>query len=148
MEEQLGGKLCVELYKLLKIVPDTHDFEHPSNLVGVKIQRDFLLESGVYDTLTEIVNEFKGVYSTSGMRCLRSDAHAQKHPVLNLVRQISKANGLVLVPNAVSAGYDARGRKIVKRWFEVRPMDESFIESRCLPEDKNQHENVTNLLEN
>jgi hypothetical protein len=140
MDLQITGKICVNLFKRLGIVPDTNDFLHPSNLVGVKIPRDNLLKEGQMEQITDLIQELRGFYSASGMSCLRS-TRKQKAPVINTLRQVCKANGLIMKPYSKSSGYEITGKKKLYRWFEIHAMDESLEEIRC------QHERLEDQRE-
>lgn len=72
----------------------------------------------------DILSELRGIFSASGMRCLRStSATMDKNPLINALRQICKINGLQLTPKAKSDGYQASGQKKVLRWFVVESLD-------------------------
>jgi hypothetical protein len=126
-KEQIGASSLIKLFRRLSVIPpegtpEGDTFEHPSQLVGAVIPKEVVDTTEVKD-VEDILIELRNVYSASGMRSLRYNMGEQKHPVLNLIRQIAKANGLLLEPRFQSNGYDADGRKRVKRWFVVKSMD-------------------------
>lgn len=135
MEIQITGKMCVEMYKRLELIPNTDKYEHPSQLVGLTIQRDDLMDSSKLDKIADLLHEFKAYYSAGGMSCLRGNLDKQKTPIVNALRQISKANGLHLKPCSKSHGYWPNGKKKVHRWFEIHSLDESLEEIRCQTEN-------------
>lgn len=146
MDEQITGRICVDIFKRLEIIPDTPEYIHPSNLIGVKIQREFLLNNCQIDDIIDLIQELRGFYSASGMSCLRGN-RSQKTPVINTLRQICKANGLVMKPYSKSKGYELNGKKKVHRWFQIHAMDESLEENRCQPEINENAPEIA-LLEN
>lgn len=126
-KEQIGASSLIKLFRRLAVIPpegtpEGDTFEHPSQLVGAVIPKEVVDTTEVKD-VEDILIELRNVYSASGMRSLRYNMGEQKNPVLNLIRQIAKANGLLLEPRFQSNGYDADGRKRVKRWFVVKSMD-------------------------
>lgn len=135
METQITGKICVNLFKRLGLVPDNEKYIHPSNLVGLKISRDDLLKDEQMDDIADLIQELKGFYSASGMSCLRGN-RKQKTPVLNTLRQVCKANGLLMKPYSKSNGYEPNGKKRLYRWFEIHALDESLEEIRCQVEER------------
>jgi len=126
-KEQIGASALIKLFRRLSVIPpegtpEGDAFQHPSQLVGAVIPKEIVDTTEIKD-VEDIVIELRNVYSASGMRSLRYNMGEQKHPVLNLIRQIAKANGLLLEPRFQSNGYDADGKKRVKRWFIVKSMD-------------------------
>jgi hypothetical protein len=150
MEHHITGKICVGLFKKLELIPDTDEYLHPSNLIGLKIPRDVLLKEGLMDNISDLIQELRGFYSASGMSCLRAN-RSQKTPVINALRQVCKANGIIMKPYSKSDGYCSNGKKKLYRWFEIHALDESLEEIRCQVQE---HENVleggqnAGLLEN
>jgi len=135
MEAQITGRICVNLFKRLGLVPDTDEYLHPSNLVGLKIPRDDLLKDEQMNDIADLVQELRGFYSASGMSCLRANRR-QKSPVLNTLRQVCKANGLLMKPCSKSNGYEPNGKKRLYRWFEIHALDETLEEIRCQVEER------------
>lgn len=135
METQITGRICVNLFKRLGIIPDTDEYLHPSNLVGLKISRDNLLKDEQMDDIADLIQELRGYYSASGMSCLRGNRR-QKTPVLNTLRQVCKANGILMKPYSKSNGYEPSGKKKLYRWFEIHALDESLEEIRCRVEEQ------------
>lgn len=135
MENQITGRICVNLFKNLGIVPDNDEFLHPSNLIGLKIGRDDLMKEGQIDQIADLIQELRGFYSASGMSCLRANSR-QKTPVINTLRQVCKANGLLMKPYSKSDGYYPNGKKKLYRWFQIHSMDESLEEIRCQVEEQ------------
>ena len=126
-QDQIGAYVCMELYRRIGAIPSIDsphgsDFRHPSQLVGINVPKE-LIDSHNYEEFTDLVNELRGVYSAGGMRCLRADSGVQKFPLLNLIRQVSKANGILLEPHSKSDGYEATGKKRLQKWFIVKSMD-------------------------
>lgn len=135
METQITGRICVNLFKKLGLVPDNDEYLHPSNLVGLKIPRDDLLKDEQMNDIADLLQELRGFYSASGMSCLRAN-RKQKAPVLNALRQVCKANGLLMKPYSKSNGYEPNGKKKLYRWFEIHALDETLEEIRCQAEER------------
>lgn len=150
MQTQVASNICVKMFKVLKIIPDTDEFEHPSNLVGINIPRDKLMKEGQIELITPFLNELRGFYSASGMSCLRTSGRPSKTPVINALRQVCKANGILMKPYSKSNGYEPTGKKKVSRWFEIHSMDETLENIRCQEQtaelEKPEAENL--LIEN
>ena len=135
MESQITGRICVNLFKRLGLVPDSDEYLHPSNLIGLKLSRDDLLKDEQMDDIADLIQELRGYYSASGMSCLRGN-RTQKSPVLNTLRQVCKANGLLMKPYSKSNGYELNGKKKLYRWFEIHALDETLEEIRCQVEER------------
>jgi hypothetical protein len=135
-KEQLGASAFIEIFRRLGLIPpkgtpEGDAFQHPSQLVGVIISKE-LVDTASISLVEDIITELRGVYSAAGMRTLRSNMGEQRNPLLNLIRQVGRANGLHLEPKFQSNGYDADGRKRVRRWFVVKSMDiSSEIRGEC-----------------
>jgi len=131
MQTQVASSICVKMFKVLKLIPDTEQFQHPSNLIGIKIPKENIMKEGQLELITPLLNELRGFYSASGMSCLRTSGAKSKTPVINALRQICKANGVLMKPYSKSNGYEPSGKKKISRWFEIHSMDESLDDSRC-----------------
>ena len=122
--DQLGADVLLRLYG--RITGNSlDDIQYPSQLSGIIITRE-QIDGTEYDSLADMILELRNVYSASGMRCLRSDAASRKTPVLNLVRQVARANGMSLVSNRKPSGYTSDGRKHFKYWYTFEPLDGYF----------------------
>jgi len=152
-KEQLGASAFIEIFRRLGLIPPKGTpqgdaFQHPSQLVGVIISKE-LVDTASISLVEDIITELRGVYSAAGMRTLRSNMGEQRNPLLNLIRQVGRANGLHLEPKFQSNGYDADGRKRVRRWFVVKSMDISpEIRGECpkIQEHSTTPENPTENL--
>ena len=90
------------------------------DLEGLLICRDVLLHDQTYLNVQDDIPMIKKYFSSSSMTCLQETAYiSQKWPLLNLVRQILKANNFVMTPIRKSAGYDKDKKKIFKRYFKI-----------------------------
>jgi len=126
---QLGADILLRLYE--RITGETLDgIRYPSQLSGIMITRA-QIETTEYESLSDIILELRNVYSASGMRCLRSDAATRKSPVLNLIRQVARANGLALVSDRKPSGYAPDGRKQFIYWYKFESLDGDY----ALPPD-------------
>jgi hypothetical protein len=122
IQSQIASSVCLEMFKRIGVsLPQN---PHPSNLIGVEINRDALLGTDIYGQMGDLLDEMRGVFSASGMRCLRStSASTEKNPMINTLRQVCKLNGLLLTPYSRSDGYEINGKKRLKRWFVVESAD-------------------------
>jgi len=90
------------------------------DLEGLLICRDVLLHDKTYLNVKDDIPNIKKYFSSSSMTCLQEKAcNIQKWPLLNLVRQILKANNFVMIPIRKSSGYDKNKKKIFKRYFKI-----------------------------
>ena len=96
--------------------------ENEEELEGLVILRDSLLSKDKYEEVKAHINELKKIHSSSALTALQSTAlKNQRWPLLNLVRQILRANGYIMRPNRQSNGYDDDGRKKYIRYFIIEP---------------------------
>jgi hypothetical protein len=122
--DQIGADILLQLYG--RITGDSLDgIRYPSQLSGSIITRE-QIDGTEYDSLADMILELRNAYSASGMRCLRSNAATRKTPVLNLIRQVARANGLALVSNRKPSGYTPDGRKQFHYWYTFEPLDGDF----------------------
>lgn len=98
-------------------------YNNIEDLEGLLICRDVLLHDQTYLNVLDDIPMIKKYFSSSSMTCLQETAYiSQKWPLLNLVRQILKANNFVMTPIRKSAGYDKDKKKIFKRYFKIEKM--------------------------
>ena len=98
-------------------------YNNIEDLEGLLICRDVLLHDQTYLNVQDDIPMIKKYFSSSSMTCLQETAYiSQKWPLLNLVRQILKANNFVMTPIRKSAGYDKDKKKIFKRYFKIEKM--------------------------
>jgi hypothetical protein len=103
--------------------------ENEDELEGLVILRDSLLSKEKYEEVKIHINELKKIHSSSALTALQSTAlKNQRWPLLNLVRQILRANGYIMKPNRQSNGYDEDGRKKYIRYFIIEPEKEELTE--------------------
>ena len=124
--DQLGADILLRMYSRITGESLSADIQHPSQLSGRVITREQIGHIE-YDDLSDLIRELRNVYSASGMRCLRSDAASRKSPVLNLIRQIARANGLGLISNRKPSGYGADGRKKFVYWYTFEALDGDYV---------------------
>lgn len=120
-KEQIGAKACIEMFRKIGILPfslENEEFVHPSQLIGIIFEKE-ILDRFTMDDFTDILASLRGVYSAGGMGCLRSGAETRKNAVLNMMRQICRANGIHLEPHSKSNGYEPNGKKRLKKWFKI-----------------------------
>ena len=98
-------------------------YNNIEDLEGLLICREILLHDQTYLNVQDDIPAIKKYFSSSSMTCLQETAYiTQKWPLLNLVRQILKANNFVMTPIRKSAGYDKDKKKIFKRYFKIEKM--------------------------
>jgi len=117
----VGAAILIQLYSHITGEAD-EDIQHPSQLSGKIVTRE-QIERVEYESLSKLICELRNVYSASGLRCLRSDAATRKTPVLNLLRQIARANGLALEASRKANGYAPDGRKQFQYWYTFSALD-------------------------
>lgn len=90
------------------------------DLPGTIIPRETLLSEESYHNIKENIDNFKKYFSSSTMTSLHMNAEErQKWPLINLVRQILKANNFVMIPIRKANGYDKNKKKLFKRFFKI-----------------------------
>tara|TARA_Y100000817_G_scaffold291449_1_gene262990 strand:- start:794 stop:1150 length:357 start_codon:yes stop_codon:yes gene_type:complete len=90
-------------------------------LNGLEIDRNIFLDLQRYKKAKEHILTFKNIYSSSYLTSLQSNAPInQKWPLINLFRQIFKANGYQMTPKRKAAGYNKDGIKKYRRLFVVK----------------------------
>ena len=74
-----------------------------SELDGLLIPRDILLDVKIYDSVKEDISILKQIFTSSSLTSLQSNAEEnQKWPMLNLVRQILRSCHYKMTPKRVS----------------------------------------------
>ncbi len=95
-----------------------------SNLNGMLIPRETLLNELLYENITKEITTIKKYFSSSSMTSLQQTAKTnQKWPLLNLVRQVLKAYNYNMVPFRKACGYDRNKKKIFKRYFKIKKIE-------------------------
>ena len=90
-------------------------------LDGIVIDRDALLRPDRYLDVAALIPDLKKHFSSTHLTALQSDSPStQRWPLLNLVRQVLRASGFVMMPKRSSDGYDAGRQKRYKRSFVIR----------------------------
>jgi hypothetical protein len=99
-----------------------------SDLDGILISRDVLLDVKIYDSVKEDISILKQVFTSSSLTSLQSNAEEnQKWPMLNLVRQILRSCHYKMTPKRVSAGYTKSGQKLYKRMFIIEKISQTEL---------------------
>lgn len=96
-----------------------------SELNGIMIPRDLLINDEKYDILKEYLEKLKKhkLFSSTFLTSLHKDAEKkQKWPLLNLVRQILKVNHFRMKPVRKSAGKTKLGKKKYIRYFLIEKL--------------------------
>tara|TARA_Y100000996_G_scaffold337398_1_gene274114 strand:- start:340 stop:708 length:369 start_codon:yes stop_codon:yes gene_type:complete len=95
-----------------------------NDINGILIERDPLLSEVVYDKMGDTISKLKKNYSSSRLTSLQKTAKKeQKWPLLNLVRQLLKAQNYTMVPIRKADGYTEGGKKLYKRYFNIVKMN-------------------------
>ncbi len=119
-------------------------FDNFSQLDGMLIFRDKLLDTNIYEKIKPEIQGLKKTFCSSRLTCLQDTAETnQKWPLLNLVRQILKANDYKMEPIRKSNGYSKDGKKLYKRYFAIRKL-KSVDESEDIKEIKDSLDNSKN----
>ena len=92
-----------------------------SQLNGLIITREKLLNNSKYDNIKDQISEFKkyGLSSSYFTSLQKSAEQQQKWPLLNLIRQLLKTYNFHMKPIRKSIGYNYEGKKIYKRFFQI-----------------------------
>lgn len=91
-----------------------------SAINGLRIPREALVRPDKYTEVAHLIPQFKAFLSSTHLTSLQGEAPgAQRWPLLNLVRQVLKATGFVMIPRRLSDGYSADGRKRYSRVFDI-----------------------------
>ena len=97
-----------------------------TDLDGMLIPREILLDPENYKTVKEDISILKNIFNSSALTSLQSTAESnQKWPLLNLVRQILKSCHFKMTPKRVSAGYTKDGKKLYRRMFIVERLNQA-----------------------
>ena len=94
--------------------------EKKEELIGLQIERITLLDISKYNQIKENIPNLKKYLSSSMFTSVQKNAVSrQKHPLINLVRQILKRLELVLKPCRLCDGYNEEGKKKYRRIFII-----------------------------
>lgn len=95
-------------------------FDEWKDIKGDEIDRGALLDDEMYKTIKDDIKLIKTHLSSSTLTSLQSNAESkQRWPLLNLVRQLLKINGLKLTPVRKANGYTKTGQKLFRRFFVI-----------------------------
>lgn len=99
-------------------------FENSDQLDNMEIPRDIFLNLETYNKVKDKINTIKDCgFSSSALTSLQKNAlQKQKWPLLNLVRQILKANNYQMNPIRRCKGATPEGKKIYVRSFKIQKM--------------------------
>jgi hypothetical protein len=119
LRQQQGALLCEGMLRKVGILGNSG--ETLIDAIGRTCSREHLMNMTLYQEIArEFIPGLKMVYSAAGMNCLRPNAEStQKTPLINLLRQVLRANGYTLIPRSELNGYERNGRKRIYRWFEI-----------------------------
>jgi hypothetical protein len=103
-------------------------YNNISELNNIIILRNDLLNINKYIEIKPKIMELKKHLSSSFLTCLHRDAlDKQKFPLLNLVRQVLNIYKFKLIPIRKSDGYTKDGKKIYKRYFQCKYINDTSI---------------------
>jgi hypothetical protein len=95
-------------------------FSTTEQLNGQLIPRDVFLSNERYNLIRDDIKLLKQRYSSSTLTSLQNNAgESQKWPLLNLVRQILRANDFIMKPVRRADGATKDGKKKYKRFFLI-----------------------------
>ena len=98
-------------------------FNNVDQLNGLLIPRDIFLSNERYNLIKDDIKLLRQRYSSSTLTCLQTNAgECQKWPLLNLVRQILRANDFIMKPVRRADGATKDGKKKYKRFFLIVPI--------------------------
>ena len=96
-------------------------FDNEQQLEGMLVPREIFLSEEIYNNIKSDLPLIKKFYSSSGMKSLQQNAgEKEKWPLLNLVRQLLKANNYNMRPVRISDGYTKDKKKKYKRYFKIK----------------------------
>lgn len=99
-----------------------------SELNGVCIEREQLLNINKYGEIQKLIPELKNMFSSSTMTSLQQNASKeQRWPLLNLIRQILSYYNFHMEPIRKADGYTPDGVKKYKRFFVVKLKKNSSV---------------------
>jgi hypothetical protein len=94
--------------------------ESLSVIDGLAVPRETLLQEEKYKAACDHIEKLKEIYSSSYMTSLQKTAKkTQTWPLINIVRQVLKSCGYVMVPKRLSNGYTKSGKKLYRRVFLI-----------------------------
>ena len=96
-------------------------FSSSEELNNMEVSRDIFLQKDIYEKIKDDINNIKKYgFSSSALTGLQKNASIkQKWPLLNLVRQILKANDYQMIPIRRCKGTTKEGKKIYIRSFKI-----------------------------
>jgi hypothetical protein len=98
-------------------------FDNTDQLNGQLIPRDIFLSTERYNLIRDDIKLLRQRYSSSTLTSLQTNAgESQKWPLLNLVRQILRANDFIMKPVRRADGATKDGKKKYKRFFLISPI--------------------------
>jgi hypothetical protein len=103
-------------------------FSNMSELNGLWIEREQLLNFQKYEDVRKLIPELKTMFTSSTMTSLQQNAgKEQRWPLLNLVRQILSYYNFHMEPIRKADGYTPDGVKKYKRFFVIRLKNNSSV---------------------
>jgi len=102
------------------------NFEEFCDLENVEVNRDELLHNIDLSIIySKQINDLKHIYKSSKLTSLHENSkQKQRFPQVNLLRQILKCNDLKLHPKVTSLGYTKNGKKIIKRSYIIKKIEQ------------------------
>tara|TARA_Y100000590_G_scaffold442879_1_gene571565 strand:+ start:1412 stop:1762 length:351 start_codon:yes stop_codon:yes gene_type:complete len=96
-------------------------FDTPEQLNNMEVSRDIFLQKDKYEEIRGAIDKMKQFgFSSSALTSLQKNAfQKQKWPLLNLVRQILRANNYKMIPVRKCKGSTKAGKKIYVRSFKI-----------------------------
>jgi|TARA_B110001469_G_C9643449_1_gene324305 hypothetical protein len=99
--------------------------ENIEKIDGTLLERDYLLDDVKYQKIKEKIFVLKKYFSSSLLTSLQENAEEkQKFPLINIVRQLLKVKYFKMEPIRKANGYEKSGKKMYKRFFLIKKMDE------------------------
>ena len=114
----------IEILKML-LFPLNINFNSIEDLYNIEICRDKLLNLEIKKIYLIKINNIKNLYKSSKLTSLHGNSNIkQKHPQINLLRQILKCNMIKMKPKIISLGYNKiNGKKMIKRSYILEKIE-------------------------
>ena len=112
--------------KLLNILKKCDiSYNNIKELENIKIRRDKLLDSSLYENVKDDIMKLKNVISSSSFTCVQKNSDKkQKWPLINFIRQILKYLNYKMIPIRKCDGYTNGGKKKYIRYYQIKKMEE------------------------
>ena len=117
VDESLNFELIKEIFLVIK-----KDISRREDLLNLSLNHKYLRNEEFKFEMIKLIPKLKKKYKSHNLTCLHSNSlDKQKFPVINMIRQILKCNGLRLEPYTVCKGYNkATKNKEFERYYIIK----------------------------